>query len=388
MYEIKFREKVEMYRSTLCYLRNGGKTLMMHRTKKENDVNKGKWIGVGGKFEDGETAGECLIREVKEETGTELHSFIFHGIIYFRNDEFEDEEMYLYSAHITDKQAEAIDRNDSCPEGELRFIPDEDIMSLNLWDGDRIFLGELMNNNIRISYDLTYEHGKLVKCEKVPIRNIFFDLDGTLIDTGEGIMKCAAHSLKAIGVEVDDWRELSFFVGPPLVYTYTHRYGVDMDKARELVKIYRERYNPIGVYECTPYPGVRECLETLKNKGYKLYVASSKPENMCRLLMEHFDLADYFDDIAGSTPDGRIDTKTQVLTELFRRGSADDPSFIGESVLIGDTRFDIEGAVNTGISSLGVSFGYGDTNEMINLGASTIVDSMEEITDSLFKSLG
>ena len=90
-------EKVEMYRSTLCYLRNGGKTLMMHRTKKENDVNKGKWIGVGGKFEDGETAGECLIREVKEETGTELHSFIFHGIIYFRNDEFEDEEMYLYS---------------------------------------------------------------------------------------------------------------------------------------------------------------------------------------------------------------------------------------------------------------------------------------------------
>lgn len=360
---------------------------MMLRNRKQNDVNEGKWIGVGGKLEGLETPGECLKREVKEETGLEPSDFIFHGIIYFENDVYENEEMYLYSSYISDEEAGAVYKDGTCSEGTLRFIPDDEILSLSLWEGDRIFLKELINGRKRISFRLKYDKEKLIKSEKVPVRNILFDLDGTLIDTGEGIMKCAAHSLKSIGIEVSDHRELSFFVGPPLVYTYTTRYGVDMEKARELVKIYRERYNPVGVYECELYPGVQKCLEELKAEGYRLYVASSKPEHMCRLLLDHFELSKLFDDVAGSTPDGKIDTKTQVLSELFKRHIEDDPDFPGSSILIGDTRFDIQGANDAGISSLGVSFGYGSVQEMIDLGAVDVVHSMDEICALLFRSL-
>ena len=223
---------------------------MLFRNKKPNDVNEGKWIGVGGKFEAGETAGECLVREVREETGIELSSYIFHGIIYFRNDGYEDEEMYLYSAQITDEQSAAVSGLTPCNEGTLKFIPDEEIMSLSLWEGDRAFLKDLLDGRIRISYDLTYEKGRLIRKERIAVRNVLFDLDGTLIDTGEGIMKCAGYALESIGIPVEDYHELSFFVGPPLVYTFTRRYGLDMDKARELVNKYRERYNDTGVFEC------------------------------------------------------------------------------------------------------------------------------------------
>ncbi|MCR5746976.1 MAG: HAD hydrolase-like protein [Lachnospiraceae bacterium] len=365
-----------MFKSTLCYLRNNGRTLMMLRDMKENDVNEGKWIGIGGKFEINETASECLLREVKEETGIELASFLFHGIIYFRNDEYEDEEMYLYSAHISDEQALSVDYE--CTEGTLRFIDDNEIKDLNLWEGDRIFLKDLYEDKIRISYDLTYENGKLKKCEKIPVGTVIFDLDGTLIDTGEGIMKCAQYSLENIGIEVEDYHDLSFFVGPPLMHTYTVRYGVSEEKARELIRIYRERYEPEGVFECELYPGVKECLINLREKGYKICIGSSKPEHMCVKLLKHFGLSELFDEVCGATPDGKIDTKAEVLTELFRRGK-DDTEFISGCVLVGDTGFDISGAAGVGISSIGVSFGYGNTGEMKKLGASSIADSMEEI---------
>ena len=374
-----------MFRSTLCYLHNDNSTLMLLRNKKNNDVNEGKWIGVGGKFEENETAGSCLKREVFEETGLALTSFRFHGIIYFRNDEYPDEEMYLYSAGISDEEAGIIKKHD-CSEGTLSFIPDDKILSLDLWEGDRLFLKDLLDGKKRISYDLTYEKGKLVKQEMVDIKNILFDLDGTLIDTGEGIMKSAQYALQTMGIKADDYRELTFFVGPPLMYTYTKRYGVDEKTAREMVRLYRERYGPAGLFESEPYPGLRECLTLLRAQGYKLFVSSSKPEHMCRTLLEHFDLTGYFDDIAGSTPDGRIDTKSEVLYELFRRNEK-DASFIGSSVLVGDTKFDVNGANDVGISCVGVSYGYGEKEELLSLGAVTVVNSMPEINSSLFTGI-
>ncbi len=349
---------------------------MLCRNRKKNDVNKGKWIGVGGKFEQGETAGECVKREVFEETGIRPSSFCFHGIINFRIDIDDDEEMYLYTADITDEEASSI--NYDCPEGTLKFIDDEDIWGLNLWEGDRIFMKDLLEGRKRISYDLTYESDRLIKYEAIPLKNILFDLDGTLIDTGEGIMKSAAYSLRSIGIEVPDHKSLGFFVGPPLIYTYMTRYGVDEALGRELIRLYRERYEPVGLFECDPYPGVRECLRSLKEEGYRLFIASSKPEKMCRKLMDYFEMSDYFDEIVGATPDGRIDTKTQVISELFRRKNNDN-EYISRCVLIGDTGFDMRGAADSGISGIGVSYGYGDVSEMEALGALTIAHAISDI---------
>jgi phosphoglycolate phosphatase len=351
---------------------------MLFRGSKENDINKGKWIGVGGKLEGGETAGECVRREVKEETGLNPSCFIFHGILYFRNDRYEDEEIYLYTAEISDEEADHI-RYD-CDEGTLRFIDSDRILELDLWEGDRVFLKDLLDGKKHISYELIYEGDRLIRHERIKVSEVLFDFDGTLVDTGEGIMKCAQYSLESIGIIVEDPKELSFFVGPPLLYTYMHRYGADETQARALIDKYRERYNPIGVYECELYPGVRDCIEKLRDMGYHIGIASSKPEHMCVTLLDHFGISDLFDDVVGATPDGRIDTKTEVLNELLRRKS-EDREYISRCVLIGDTGFDIRGAMDVGVSAIGVSFGYGDVSEMSSLGAVDIADSMGDLPE-------
>ena len=124
-----------MRRTTLCYIERGGAYLMLHRTKKENDANRDKWLGVGGGIEPGETPDECLLREVREETGITLASFQKRGVIDFVSDRWEDEEMHLYTAPL-----EAGIEPGVCDEGDLEWIAKERISSLPLWEGDRIFL--------------------------------------------------------------------------------------------------------------------------------------------------------------------------------------------------------------------------------------------------------
>jgi len=143
--------------TTLCYIEYDGKFLMLLRNKKKNDLNEGKWIGIGGKFEPGETAELCMLREVREETGIELGSWHFHGIISFRSDR-EDEEMYLYSAKL---DSEPVLKD--CDEGVLRWISKDEIMGLNLWEGDRLFFEPLIAGKDRINMLLRYEGDKLVE---------------------------------------------------------------------------------------------------------------------------------------------------------------------------------------------------------------------------------
>lgn len=125
--------------TTLCYIEKDGKYLMLHRNKKKNDLNEGKWIGVGGKFEPGETAEECLLREVYEETGVKLTSYRYRGIIYFISDVWEDEAMYLYTADAYEGEISF-----DCDEGELAWVDKDKILDLRLWEGDRFFLEALL----------------------------------------------------------------------------------------------------------------------------------------------------------------------------------------------------------------------------------------------------
>ena len=150
-----------MKRATLCYIWKTGETgreyLMLYRNKKENDPNERKWIGVGGQFESGETPDECMLREVREETGLALTSYHFCGIIHFVSDTWEDEDMYLYRAEDSGDGADL-----SCDEGELRWIREDALWELPMWEGDRLFLRPLLEGAENINMTLRYEGDELV----------------------------------------------------------------------------------------------------------------------------------------------------------------------------------------------------------------------------------
>jgi phosphoglycolate phosphatase len=212
------------------------------------------------------------------------------------------------------------------------------------------------------------------------MKAVLFDLDGTLIDSSEGIIKSAQYALTHFGIEETDMQNLMSFIGPPLAYSFKNRYGFSEEKARKAVGVYRERYTKIGIFECSLYPGVRECIEQLKEMGYLIGMASSKPEESCRRILEHFDLIDLFDDVVGATPDGRIDTKEEVLSEVMRRWNEIPTT---EMCLIGDTIFDVEGANQKEIPCICVSYGFGDVEEMLAAGALKICDSMSELPQAI-----
>jgi phosphoglycolate phosphatase len=212
------------------------------------------------------------------------------------------------------------------------------------------------------------------------MKAVLFDLDGTLINSSEGIIKSAQYALTHYGIEETDMQNLMSFIGPPLAYSFKNRYGFSEEKAREAVEVYRERYTKIGIFECSLYPGVRECIEKLKEMGYLIGMASSKPEESCRRILKHFELIDLFDDVVGATPDGRIDTKEEVLSEVMRRWHEIPRE---EMCLIGDTIFDVEGANQKEIPCICVSYGFGDVEEMLAAGALKICDSMSELPQAI-----
>ena len=206
---------------------------------------------------------------------------------------------------------------------------------------------------------------------------VFFDLDGTLTDSGEGIINCAILALEHYGLPIPSREDMRTFVGPPLHESFI-RHGVPAEQAEEAIRIYRSRYIPIGAYENTPYPGVRELLETLKSQGHTLYVATSKPEEMSVRILEHFDLAKYFDRICGASMDTSRSSKEAVIAYLIDlNGRADN------MVMVGDTKFDIIGAKAHGIPGIGVSWGYGKVEQMQEAGAVAIAESMDALLSLL-----
>lgn len=208
-------------------------------------------------------------------------------------------------------------------------------------------------------------------------KTILFDLDGTLTDSGEGIINCAALALQHFGIPVPDRETMRVFVGPPLHDSFI-RFGVPEDKAEEAIHIYRSRYIPIGKFENTPYPGIADLLQKLKEQGHRLYVATSKPEQMSIEILEHFDLAKYFTLICGASLDLSRNSKDAVIAYLLQQTETD-----GEIVMVGDTAFDVLGAKMHGIPTIGVSWGYGKVEDIENAGAAAIVHTMQELFDAL-----
>ena len=204
-------------------------------------------------------------------------------------------------------------------------------------------------------------------------KTILFDLDGTLTDSGEGIINCAILGLKHFNLPVPDRQAMRVFVGPPLHEIFV-KFGVPEDQADEAVRVYRSRYNTVGKFENTPYPGIYELLQALRNNGNTLLVATSKPESLAVEIMDKFELSKYFHKICGASLDRSRSTKEDVIAYLLaQNGSAE------EMVMVGDTAFDVLGAAAHGIPTIGVSWGYGDVEEMVAAGAKAIAYTMDEL---------
>ncbi len=206
---------------------------------------------------------------------------------------------------------------------------------------------------------------------------ILFDLDGTLTDSGEGILNCAAVTLEHFGLPVPSREQMRVFVGPPLRDTF-FKYGVPTDRLDEAVAVYRKRYIPTGMFENRPYPGIAQLLKALQALGHRLYVATSKPEWMAIDILKHFGLDQYFEVIAGSSMDGVRDAKADVIAYLLEQIGG-----VSDAVMVGDTAFDVIGAKAHGIPTVGVSWGYGTVESMRDAGAAAIADSMDELLSLL-----
>lgn len=204
-----------------------------------------------------------------------------------------------------------------------------------------------------------------------------FDLDGTLTESGEGIMKSFRYAFEKMNLPLSADADLSVVIGPPLKGSFA-RFGVPEERLDEAVRTYRERYNTIGKYENKPYPGVEELLRKLSKKGILLYVATSKPEPMAKDILNHFSLDAYFDEIAGATFDGSRGTKKEVIEYLLKK-----TGFKGNCVMIGDTAFDITGAHETGLDGLGVEWGYGTHESMEKAGAEGIAQTMDQLYEMI-----
>lgn len=208
-------------------------------------------------------------------------------------------------------------------------------------------------------------------------KSIFFDLDGTLTDSGEGIMKSAVYALSHFGIEPPSEDVLRTTVGPPLSESFV-RLGIPLNDVEEAIRIYRSRYIPIGKFENHPYPGIRQLLEQLCKDGHKLYVATSKPEWISIEILEHFDLAKYFEMICGASTDLSRNTKEAVITHLLEQCGTQE-----NAIMVGDTAYDVVGAKAHNIPCIGVSWGYGQISDMKNAGAVSVADTMEQLYELL-----
>ena len=202
---------------------------------------------------------------------------------------------------------------------------------------------------------------------------ILFDLDGTLTDSGEGIINCATLALEHFGLPVPDRTAMRVFVGPPLDETFV-KFGVPKDRAQEAITVFRSRYTTVGKFENFPYPGIAEMLQKLHANGHRLFVATSKPEIMAVEILEKFGLAQYFEQICGATLDGSRSKKEDVISYLLAKTGSNDAA-----IMVGDTAFDVIGAAAHGIPAIGVSWGYGKTQDMINAGAISIAETVDEL---------
>ena len=211
-------------------------------------------------------------------------------------------------------------------------------------------------------------------------QTVLLDLDGTITDSGPGIMGGVRYALEKHGMAVPGEAQLRTFIGPPLKEQFRDFCGITDDEAGEMVSSYREYYGERGIFENRVYDGVPGLLKRLKDAGMAVAMATSKPEKYAVQIAEHFGITEYFDFIGGALMDGRRTEKQEVIEYVLTSCGVEDRSTV---IMVGGRRYDIEGAKRAGLHSLGVLYGYGSLEELEKAGPDYIAATPEEAGEIL-----
>lgn len=202
---------------------------------------------------------------------------------------------------------------------------------------------------------------------------LLFDLDGTITDSALGITNSVKYALRKLGAPIPPYETLCKFIGPPLIDGFRDICGFETEKATAAVKYYREYYETTGLFENKVYDGIPELLNALKENGKTVILATSKPEKFAKIILEHFNLTQYFDSATGASMDETRNNKDAVIACALSRCNINDKSL---AIMVGDRHHDIFGAKNNGISSVGVLYGFGDRRELTAAGADYIAEDI------------
>lgn len=208
-------------------------------------------------------------------------------------------------------------------------------------------------------------------------KNIFFDFDGTIADSSEGVIKSFDYVLRSYGITVDK-AVYQKMIGPPLRESFSKILGFPDSEVANAIKKYREYYKPHGLFECKIYDGFVDLLKSLRKKSYKIFVATSKPEHFAKQILEHFKIDNLFDFIGGSS----MDEKTRIeKVDVVRYVISENKLNLQECILVGDRKYDVLGAHEAGIKCMGILWGFGSKQEFEESGADFICADMKEVDE-------
>jgi len=209
---------------------------------------------------------------------------------------------------------------------------------------------------------------------------LLFDLDGTLTDSTEGIVRCLEYALERMGFDIPE--DTNKFLGPPLYRSFAEFCGMNEEQVNEAVRIFRERYSTVGLFENRVYDGVPEMLKRLRDGGKRIMVATSKPEVYAVRIFDRFGLSQFFEIVGGANINGTRNDKDEVIEYVLEKAGISDRSSV---LMIGDRRQDVIGAHKTGLKCMGILWGFGSIEELTEAGADFIAETPEKAADMLLK---
>lgn len=210
--------------------------------------------------------------------------------------------------------------------------------------------------------------------------HVLFDLDGTLVESGPGIIASARFALESFGIREDDDANLRRFIGPPLMDSFRDFYGFSDEMARRAMAAYRVRYAETGIFECAVYDGIPEALERLRSSGVRLHVATSKPAPYMERILVRFGLSEFFDGRTGSDLSEGNAAKPRIVARAISSAGIGGEAAAGRVAMAGDRRHDVEGARANGIPALGCLWGYGSREELSAAGADFILERTGDLS--------